>query len=73
MSISSHDGGTGRILRVKTGFNPNSSSISSDIISFFTAAAGVTSLFAVATAVVMARFKDDKEKKPDAPAPHSDQ
>lgn len=56
----------GRILRVKNGFNPNSSSIASDIIVFFTAAAGVSALFATAVAVVMARFSDKPESTPDA-------
>ena len=56
----------GSVLRVKKGFNPNSSSISSDIIAFFTAAAGVTALFAAAAGIVMARFSDKPEKLPDA-------
>jgi hypothetical protein len=56
----------GRILRVKNGFNPNSSSIASDIIVFFTAAAGVSAMFATAAAVVMARFSDKPESTPDA-------
>ncbi len=30
----------GRILKVKNGYNPNSSSIGSDILTYFTAAAG---------------------------------
>ncbi|MBN1308168.1 MAG: hypothetical protein JXA18_09650 [Chitinispirillaceae bacterium] len=56
----------GRILRVKNGFNPNSSSIASEIIVFFTAAAGVSALFSTAAAVVMARFSDQPEPAPDA-------
>ena len=51
----------GRILRIKNGFNPNSSSISSEIVVFFTAAAAVTALFAVAAGIVMERFSDKPE------------
>jgi hypothetical protein len=36
---------TGRILKVKTGYNPNSSSIGVDMIAFFTIGAGMTVLF----------------------------
>ena len=57
---------SGRILRVKKGFNPNSSSVSSDIIVFFTSAAGVSALFAVAAGVIMARFKDKQEQPTDS-------
>ena len=56
----------GRILRIKKGFNPNSSSISSEIVVFFTAAAGVTALFAVAAGIVMERFSDKPELAADA-------
>jgi hypothetical protein len=56
----------GRVLRVKNGFNPNSSSIASDIIVFFTTAAGVSALFATAAGIVMARFADTPEKTADA-------
>ena len=62
----------GRILRVKKGFNPNSSSISSEIIVFFTAAAGVTALFAVTAGIVMARFSDKPETTADADRKQSD-
>lgn len=54
----------GKILRIKKGFNPNSSSISSDVIAFFTTAAGVSALFAAAAGIVMTRFTD-KTDKPD--------
>ncbi len=36
---------TGKILKVKTGYNPNSSSIGVDMVAFFTIGAGMTVLF----------------------------
>lgn len=45
----------GRILKVKTGYNPNSSSIGADIIVFFSAGAAVTILFNTVAALVSAR------------------
>lgn len=48
----------GRILKIKTGYNPNSSSIGVDMIVFFTAGAAVTVLFntiAVILAAAQAR------------------
>ncbi len=36
---------TGRILKVKTGYNPNSSSIGVDMVGFLTIGAGMTVLF----------------------------
>jgi hypothetical protein len=56
----------GSVLRVKKGFNPNSSGISSDIIAFFTTAAVVSALFATAAGIVIARFSEKPEKLPDA-------
>jgi hypothetical protein len=38
---------TGKILKVKTGYNPNSSSIGVDMVAFFTIGAGMTVLFNV--------------------------
>ena len=35
----------GKILRIKTGYNPNSSSIGVDMVIFFTAGAAITVLF----------------------------
>jgi len=37
----------GKILKVKTGYNPNSSSIGVDMVAFFTIGAGMTVLFNV--------------------------
>lgn len=44
--------GSGKILRVKTGYNPNSSSVGSQIPAFLFSAAG-TGLFAVITAQIL--------------------
>ncbi len=45
---------TGRILKIKTGYNPNSSSIGVDVIAFFTAGAAMTVLFNTVAAVLSA-------------------
>ncbi|MGD0883747.1 MAG: hypothetical protein ABSA46_02515 [Thermodesulfovibrionales bacterium] len=45
----------GRILKIKTGYNPNSSSIGVDMIVFFTAGAAVTVLFNTIAAIISAR------------------
>ena len=42
----------GRILKIKTGYNPNSSSIGLDMIAFFTVGAAVTVLFDAMAAIV---------------------
>lgn len=42
----------GKILKIKTGYNPNSSSIGIDIIAFFTAGAAVTVLFNAIAAIL---------------------
>ena len=61
----------GRILKIKTGYNPNSSSIGVDIVVFFTAGAAVTILFNTVAAIVGAtKAQEDKspagsEKSPD--------
>ena len=44
----------GRILKIKTGYNPNSSSVGVDIVVFFTAGAAVTMLFNTVAAIVCA-------------------
>lgn len=45
----------GRILKIKTGYNPNSSSIGVDMVVFFTAGAAVTVLFNTIAAILGAR------------------
>jgi hypothetical protein len=44
----------GKILRIKTGYNPNSSSIGVDMVVFFTAGAAMTVLFNTLAAVLCA-------------------
>ncbi len=44
----------GRILKIKTGYNPNSSSIGVDVVIFFTAGAAMTVLFNTLAAVLTA-------------------
>lgn len=63
----------GRILKVKTGYNPNSSSIGADIIVFFSAGAAVTILFNTVAAIVSARAGCDgnPEGAGRLPAPES--
>ena len=43
----------GRILKIKTGYNPNSSSIGIDLIAFYTGAAAITLLFNTVTAILV--------------------
>ena len=56
---------TGRILKIKTGYNPNSSSIGIDMIAFFTGGAAVTVLFNT-MAAVLAAAKPLKHAQPEA-------
>jgi hypothetical protein len=50
----------GKILKIKTGYNPNSSSIGADIVVFFTAGAAATILFNTVAAIVgAAKARDD--------------
>ncbi|MCM2359962.1 MAG: hypothetical protein NDI77_17555 [Geobacteraceae bacterium] len=50
----------GKILKIKTGYNPNSSSVGADIVVFFTAGAAVTILFNTVAAIVgAAKAQDD--------------
>lgn len=44
----------GKILKIKTGYNPNSSSIGVDVVIFFTAGAAMTVLFNTLAAVLTA-------------------
>jgi hypothetical protein len=61
---------SGRILRIKTGYNPNSSSIGVDLVVFFTAGAAVTILFNTAAAIVLARRArgEGRERAPSPPS-----
>jgi hypothetical protein len=44
----------GKILKIKTGYNPNSSSIGVDMVVFFTAGAAITVLFNTLAAILCA-------------------
>ena len=55
----------GRILKIKTGYNPNSSSIGVDTIVFCTAGAAVTVLFNTIAAILAAR-KAQQRIQPEA-------
>jgi hypothetical protein len=46
--------GKGRVLKIKTGYNPNSSSIGVDMIAFFTAGAALTVLFNTVASIIFA-------------------
>ena len=63
----------GRILKVKTGYNPNSSSIGSDILTYFAAAAGAGALTVILLNIKNAASKAIKDNKNDlTPAGKSD-
>ena len=55
----------GQILKIKTGFNPNSSSISTDIIIFFICTAGISTVFAGIASIIFSHFRnsEDQQKK----------
>jgi hypothetical protein len=55
----------GRILKIKTGYNPNSSGIGVDVVAFFTAGAAVTIIFNTVAAIVSAM----KAQRDDASPP----
>lgn len=44
----------GKILKIKTGYNPNSSSVGADIVVFFTAGAAAAVLFNATAALIFA-------------------
>ena len=50
----------GRILKIKTGYNPNSSSIGVDTVVFFTAGAAMTILFNTLAAVLAAAKAEEE-------------
>ena len=58
----------GRVLKIKTGYNPNSSSIGVDMVVFFTAGAAITVLFNTVAAILgaaKAREHGQPEKSED--------
>jgi hypothetical protein len=50
----------GKILKIKQGYNPNSSSIGTEIVVFITSLAGLSLVFSTVTAVLASL----KKKKP---------
>ena len=63
----------GKILKIKTGYNPNSSSIGVDMVVFFTAGAAMTVLFNTLAAVLCAsqareHGKPEKLEDPSMPS-----
>ena len=57
----------GKILKIKTGYNPNSSSIGVDMVVFFTAGAALTVLFNTMAAIICSA-KPKEVKLPEATA-----
>jgi hypothetical protein len=58
----------GRVIKIKTGYNPNSSSIGVDVIAFFTAGAAMTVLFNTIAAVVSAAREHERPEELREPA-----
>ena len=56
----------GRILKIKTGYNPNSSSIGVDIVVFFTAGAAITVLFNTIAAILSAAKTEKLDRLEDS-------
>jgi len=56
----------GRILKIKTGYNPNSSSIGVDMVIFFSATAAITVLFNTLAAIISAA--QGREQAPEGEA-----
>jgi hypothetical protein len=53
----------GRILKIKTGYNPNSSSIGVDTVVFFTAGAAMMILFNTLAAVLAAAKAEEEGRR----------
>lgn len=58
----------GKILKVKQGYNPNSSSIGTEIVIFFTSLAGLSFIYATVSAILSSRKlkktgKSDEEQR----------
>jgi len=56
----------GRVLKIKTGYNPNSSSIGVDMVAFLTGGAAITVLFN-AIAAILSAGKAGGLGRPEAP------
>jgi hypothetical protein len=59
----------GRILKIKTGYNPNSSSIGLDMVVFLTAGAAVTVLFNTIAAILSVSKAQKQEQQEAAKEP----
>jgi hypothetical protein len=60
----------GTILKIKTGYNPNSSSIGVDVVAFFTAGAAMMVLFNVVASVLQSASADERRRPEELePAP----
>jgi hypothetical protein len=55
----------GRILKIKPGYNPNSSSMAKSIVMFFAAAAAAAALFNSFAAVLYGKKGHDQSKGPE--------
>jgi len=56
------DGPKGKILRVKQGYNPNSSSMGSIVFALPAALLGITAAFGVVSGVIMSVFMKDRSR-----------
>lgn len=63
--MEQHNASAGKILRVKAGYNPNSSSVGSQIPAFLFFAAG-TGVFAIITAQIFNMIRVHIRKKKDS-------
>ena len=57
----------GRILRIKRGYNPNSSSIGSIIFSLPAALLGLTAAFAAAAGLIFSVITRERDPEPEPP------
>ncbi len=75
MRNEKYTGSAGRVLRVKSGYNPNSSSVGSDIPTFLAAAAGgaaaaaiILNIIAAARDRIVSERRDEEKNEDDADA-----
>jgi hypothetical protein len=66
LSNISHKNSKGRILRVKQGYNPNSSSMGSIVYTLPAALLAVTVGFGAVSSIILSAFLKDTKKKTDA-------
>ena len=75
MKSEKEKGKSGEILRVKHGYNPNSSSLGSIVFALPAALLGVTAGFGAVSGIIMAAFmkKADKDSVGQKPAPEKEE